>query len=263
MIKKIIQYPTQTGFDFGGTVRHFDETLQALITDLKDTIEAHDLEGLAAFQIGSPLNVIVIKKEGEFLEIINPVIFTKDGELTPTESTAYYPNITAVTKRAKNIKLTYDDSEGKQQFLTATDNLAVLIQRKNDYLLGSTFISRLSPEEKKVFENKLKGLNDTDARASCNISPYSDKILTAIKYGFIVGLIALIGTFSTIMTPYLQIFEHYLMITIAVLIGFYFIRALYEGKRCGVCQFGNTAAVMLTKSMYLGGLYLLNYWILF
>jgi peptide deformylase len=263
MIKQIIQYPTQTGFDFGGTVRHFDETLQALITDLKDTIEAHDLEGLAAFQIGSPLNVIVIKNEGKFLEIINPVIFTKDGELTPTESTAYYPNITVVTKRAKNIKLMYEDSEGKQQFLTATDDLAVLIQRKNDYLLGSTFITRLSPEEKKIFENKLEGFNDADARASCNISPYSDKILAAIKYGLIVSLIALIGTFSSTLTPYLKIFEHYLLITIAVLIGLYFIRALYEGKRCGVCQIGNTAAVMLIKSMYLAGVYLLNYWILF
>ena len=263
MIKQITQYPTQTGFDFGGTVRHFDETLQALITDLKDTIEAHDLEGLAAFQIGSPLNVIVIKKEGKFLEIINPVIFTKEGELTPRESTAYYPNITAVTKRAKNIKLTYDDSEGKQQFLTASDDLAVLIQRKNDYLMGSTFITRLSPEEKKIFENKLKGLSDADAQASCNISPFSDKILAVIKYGLLVGLVALVGAFFGTMTPYIKIFEHYLMITIAVLIGVYFIRALYEGKRCGVCQLGNTAAVLLTKSMYLGGLYLLNYWIIF
>jgi len=263
MIKQIIQYPTQTGFDFGGTVRHFDESLQTLINDLKDTIEANKLEGLAAFQIGSPLNVIVIKKEGKFLAIINPVIFTKEGELTPTESTAYYPNITAVTKRAKSIKLTYDDSQGKQQFLTATDDLAVLIQRKNDYLLGSTFISRLSPEEKKIFENKLEGFSDADARASCNISPFSDKILTVIKYGLIAGLIALIGTFFSTLTPYLKLFEQYLMITIAVLIGLYFIRALYEGKRCGVCQIGNTAAVMLTKSMYLGVLYLLNYWLLF
>ena len=176
---------------------------------------------------------------------------------------AYYPNITAVTKRAKNIKLMYDDSEGKQQFLTATDDLAVLIQRKNDYLLGSTFITRLSPEEKKIFENKLEGFSDADARASCNISPFSDKILTVIKYGLILGVVALIGAFFSTLTPYLKIFEHYLMITIAVLIGLYFARALYEGKRCGVCQIGNTAAVMLIKSMYLGGVYLLNYWILF
>lgn len=263
MVQNITQYPTQTGFDFGGAVRHFDESLHTLINDLKDTIEANNLEGLTAFQIGSPLNVIVIKYEGKFLEIINPIIFTKEGELTPTESTAYYPNLTAVTKRAKNIKITYDDIHGKQQFLTATDDLAVLIQRKNDYLMGSTFISRLSPEEKKIFENKLKGFSDADAQASCNISPFSDSILTVIKYGLILGVLALMGAFFSIITPYLKIFEHYLMITIAVLIGLYFVRALYEGKRCGVCQIGNTAAVMLTKSMYLGGLYLLNYWILF
>ncbi|MEA1880541.1 MAG: peptide deformylase, partial [Campylobacterota bacterium] len=132
MIKNITQYPTQTGFDFGGTVRHFDDSLLSLIADLEETIEANTLEGLAAFQIGSPLNVIVIKKEGEFLALMNPVIFTKEGELTPTESTAYYPNVTAVTKRAKQIKLTYDDVEGRQQFLTASDDLAILIQRKND-----------------------------------------------------------------------------------------------------------------------------------
>ena len=263
MIREITKYPTQTGFEFGATVRHFDDTLATLITDMKETIEANALEGLAAFQIGSPLNVIVIKNGNEYLEIINPSIFTKEGHLTPTESTAYYPNLTAVTKRAKSIKVAYEDREGKQQFLSASDDLAVIIQRKNDYLMGSTFISRLDSEEKKIFENKLKGLNDTDARASCNISPFSDKILTVIKYGLILGLISFIALFFDTMIPYLKIFEHYLMLTIALLIGLYFVRALYEGKRCGVCQFGNTAAVILTKSIYLMGLYLLNYWLLF
>ena len=263
MVQNITQYPTQTGFDFGGTVRHFDDTLQTLITDLQDTITANNLEGLAAFQIGSPLNLMVIRYEGDFLAIINPVIFTKDGELTPRESTAYYPNLSAVTKRAKNIKLMYDDIHGKQQFLTATDNLAVLIQRKNDYLLGSTFLIRLSPEEKKIFENKLRGLNAVDAQKACNISPFSDKILTALKYGFIVAFVALLAVFSSTLLPYLKIFEATIMIIIGLLIGTYFIRALYEGKRCGVCQFGNTAAIVLTQSIYLGGLYLLNYWLVF
>ncbi|MEA1879503.1 MAG: hypothetical protein U9N11_02495, partial [Campylobacterota bacterium] len=133
----------------------------------------------------------------------------------------------------------------------------------NDYLMGSTFISRLSPEEKKIFENKLKGLNDVDAKASCNISPYSDKILTVIKYGLLLGFAALIGVFFSSLLPYLQSFEYYLMIIIAVLIGLYFIRALYEGKRCGVCQLGNTAAMALMKSVHLGALYLLNAWLVF
>jgi len=263
MIKNIIQYPTQTGFDFGGTVRHFDTSLHTLIADMKDTMQANTLQGLAAFQIGSSLNVIVILKEGQYIEIMNPVIFTKEGELTPIESTAYYPNLTAKTKRAKTIKLMYDDSEGKQRFLTASNDLAVLIQRKTDYLLGSTFIARLNPKEKIIFENKLQGLSDTDAKRSCNISPYSDKILNVIKYALIVGVGALLGAFFSTLIPYLKTFEHYLIIGIAILIGMYFIRAMYEGKRCGVCQLGNTAAVAVKKSIHLVGLYLLNVWFVF
>ena len=263
MIKKIIQYPTQTGFDFGGTVRHFDASLDALIIDMKDTIEANSLEGLSAFQIGSPLNVIVVKKDDDYLEIINPTIFSKDGHITPTEKTAYYPNITAVTKRAKSIKLAYEDYTGEQQFLTATNELAILIQRKNDYLMGSTFISRLSDDEKKIFENKLNGLNDVDAKVSCSISPYSDKILTIIKYGLILGLVSLIGVLFSSLLPYLQSFQYYLIIAIAILIGIYFIRSLYEGKSCGVCQMGNTVAMALIKSTHLGVLYLLSSWLVF
>ena len=263
MIKQITQHPTQTGFDFGGTVRHFDASLKSLIVDLEDSIKANSLEGLAAFQIGSPLNVIVIQKDNAYLAMINPVIFTKEGELNPTESTAYYPNLTAVTRRAKSIKVMYDDIEGKQQFLTAVDDLAVLIQRKTDYLLGSTFIARLNPEEKKIFENKLAGLNDADAKASCNISPFSDKILAVIKYALILGLVTLVAAFFSSLLPYLKLFQYYLMIAVAILIGIYFIRALYEGKRCGVCQMGNTAAMAFIKSAHLGALYLLNIWLVF
>ena len=61
MIKNIIQYPTQTGFDFGGTVRHFDASLEALVTDLKDTIEKNSLEGLAAFKLGLLLMLLSLK----------------------------------------------------------------------------------------------------------------------------------------------------------------------------------------------------------
>ncbi len=261
MIKTITQYPTQTGFDFGGTVRHFDDTLDTLIKDIKDTIEANDIEGLSAFQIGSPLNVIVIKYEGQYLEFINPSIFVKEGEIHPTESTAYYPNLTAITSRAKYIKVVYEDSNGVQQFFTAEDDLAVLIQRKNDYLMGSTFISRLSTEEKKIFEKKLQGVS-SDAM-SCTLSPFSDKILTAIKYSLLLGAIALPLILKQSFIPSLQMFETYLMWMIIGLISIYFVRAMYEGKRCGVCQLGNVAAMTLIKSLHLGVLYAINTWLLF
>ncbi len=263
MIKEITQYPTQTGFDFGGTVRHFDETLHTLICDLEETITANNLEGLSAFQIASPLSLIVIKKDGEFLAMMNPVIFTKEGEIISTESTAYYPSLTALVKRAKTIKVSYDDIEGKQQFLTASDDLSILIQRKCDYLLGANFIIRLDKEEKKNFEHKLKTQNNQDLEENCSLYPFSDKILSIIKYSLIFGLIALLGTFFSSLRHLLEVFEYTLMLCIASLISVYFIMTLYESKRCGVCQIGNSVAVVLIKSVHLGGLYLLNSWLLF
>ena len=269
MVRNITRYPTQTGFDFGGTVRHFDDALLSLIQDMKDTIEANKLEGLAAFQIGSPLNVIVVKHEDSYLEIINPVIFSKEGEITPTETTAYFPHITVLTKRAKSIKLTYENIHGEQQFLTAHDALSILIQRKNDYLLGSTFIVRLSNEEKEKLENTLAGKKHTSSsKISCPTSLPSEKILSVIKYALIVGLI---GIFVYFILPenllgILKTLETYIMeISILLILG-YFFYAQYEGKKysnCTTCQLSNIMALTLIKSIHLSGLFLLNYWLLF
>jgi peptide deformylase len=264
LIQQITTYPTQTEFGFGGTVRHFDETLTQLLTDLKETIDANNLDGLAAFQIGSPLTVMVIKKENDFLEIINPTIFTKEGKINPVEETAYFPNLTATTQRAKKIKLMYEDVEGKQQFLTAEDDLAVVIQRKMDYLMGSTFLARLSTEEKVLFEEKLKSNSNALTLESCPTGLKSDKILNGIKYGVIAGIIALSATLFLDETSLLRTVEYYWVgILFLVTVG-YFFYAQYEGKKynaCTSCQIGNIAAMTLIKTIHISGLFLLIYWL--
>ena len=264
MIQKITTYPTQTSFGFGGTVRHFDENLTQLLTDLKDTITANSLDGLAAFQIGSPLTVMVIKKDNEFIEIMNPVIFTKEGKITPIEKTTYFPNLTATTTRAKKIKLMYENVKGEQQFLTAEDELGILIQRKVDYLMGSTFLARLSPEEKNLFEKKLASNSNELTLESCPTGLKSDKILNAIKYGVIAGVIALGSLLFLENTEVLKTLEYY-WIGILFLTTFgYFFYAQYEGKKynsCTSCQIGNIAAMTLIKSIHITGLFLLTYWL--
>ena len=262
MIQKITTYPTQTGFEFGGTVRHFDDTLTQLLTDLKDTIEENNLEGLAAFQIGSPLSVMVIKKNDAFIEIINPSIFTKEGKVTPIEKTSYFPNLTATTQRAKKIKLRYEDIEGKQQFLTVEDDLAILIQRKMDYLMGSNFLVRLSNEEKQLFEKKLEANSNDLTLASCPRALRSDKILNAIKYGVIFGIVALIPSLFLEASglELLKNLEYGLIGVLFLITLIYFFYAQYEGKKfsaCSSCQIGNIAAMTLIKSIHITGLFLL------
>ncbi|CAA6802859.1 MAG: Formylmethionine deformylase [uncultured Sulfurovum sp.] len=267
MIQEIITYPAQTDFGFGGTVRHFDETLTQLLTDLKDTITANNLEGLSAYQISSPLTVMVVKKDNEFIEIINPTIFTKEGKLHPTESTAYFPNLTATTTRAQKIKVMYEDREGQQQFLTAEDDLAILIQRKMDYLLGSTFLARMSIEEKELFENKLTQNTNNITLESCPTNLVGDKLLKGIKYGVIGGVIALGTSFflEGSALNLLKTLEYSLLAILLLATVTYFFYAQYEGKKynhCTSCQIANVAAMTLIKTIHIIGLFLLIYFLL-
>lgn len=269
MIKKIIQYPAVESLEFGGTVRHFDETLHNTIQDLKDTINENGLEALSAFQIGSPLAALVIKQEnGEFLEIINPVIITREGTVTPIETTAYFPGLSAKTKRYEKIKITYEDRTGKQQFLSAAGHLSILIQRKSDYLLGSNFRIRLNKEEEKLFDAKLEYGTDAFNNNDCPTTFKRDILLRMINYGLYLGIAGIIVSFflSPEAVAALKIVENYLMTSLFVLIVIYFFYAQYEGKQytnCSSCQLGNIIGTASIQSVKLLLLFLANYLILY
>jgi peptide deformylase len=268
MIKQITQYPTVPSQAFDGIVRHYDIALLDLLQNLKDTMTEHHLDGLAAYQIGSSQNVIVIKQEEGFLEIINPIIITKEGSLTPIESTAYYPKLTATTKRYQKIKLMYEDRTGKQLFLTAEDALAILIQRKTDYLLGANFRVRMDEEEKAHFDAKLEGnLSNSDAESCPSTEPKIIKnILLFLSISLIIGTIGVVlGLFvSDDITSLLSQGENYLMLCILIGIVVYFLVAHYEGKKysnCTSCQIGNIVGTTFIQAIRLGLLALANYFI--
>ena len=268
MIQNIKQHPIPEGFEFGGAVRHFDENLFTLLQDLKDTIEANNLHGLAAFQISSPLAAIIIKQEdGTFLEIMNPVIIKREGSVTPIETTAYFPGLSATTKRYEKIKLMYEDREGKQQFLTAEGDLAILIQRKTDYLLGANFRIRMSQEEKQLFENKLELNTDEIDASNCPTALPHEKVLHAIKYGLILGILGLIVSFfvSTEIVTLIKDLEKYLLFSLLLLIGFYVFYAQYEGKKyksCTSCQISNIMGIAVIKTIHVSLLAIAAYFVL-
>lgn len=268
MIKKIIQYPTVMSLEFGAPVRHFDDSLLEIIQDLKETIIANDLNALAAFQIGSPLAVIIIKQNNDhFLEIINPVIIKREGSTTPSESTAYFPGLTAKTKRYEKITLMYEDREGTQQFLSADRDLAITIQRKTDYLLGANFRIRMTEEEKKLFDAKLEFGTDRIDHNDCPTVFKKDKILHLINYGFIAGIFGLLLSFflSTEIVKTVKIAENTLMLTLLLLMILYFFYAQYEGKKykhCTSCQIGNIIGTFAILSVKFLLLFLANYFIL-
>ncbi|RLA64380.1 MAG: peptide deformylase [Epsilonproteobacteria bacterium] len=264
MIKEITTYPTTPNLDFGANVRHFDASLFELIQDLKDTIEANNLNAIAAFQIASPYNVIVIKDNDKYIELINTRVLTREGTVEPVERTAYFPNLSAKTKRYKKIKIVYEDRNGKQQFLEADDDLSITIQRKLDYAYGSNFRVRLDKEEKKLFDAKLEFGTDVITQNDCPTVFKRDRILQILKVLFLSGIVGFIGSFfmpiETLET--LIRVENYIMLSMLGLIIIYFFYAQYEGrqyKHCTSCQIGNIIGTSVIELIKLSALFALNY----
>lgn len=257
MIKEIITYPTPPSVKYATDVRVFDAEIFSLIEDMKDTINANSIDGLAAFQIGSYYNVVVVKKEqnGDFLELINPRIISHSGRVTTVEKTAYFPNLSANVTRYEKIGIVYQDREGNQHSLRADGNFSILLQRKIDYTFGSSFLNKLAKEEKKLFQKKLEFGSDIAISESCPTVFNRDYITKAINAVMIAMVVLLIGSLFVAKTASQQLWSYqiYLFIGALLLNVIYFFYAQYEGKKftsCTSCQIGNiigTAVISLIK----------------
>jgi len=255
MIKEITKYPVTPSLEFGAYVRFFNDELFELIQDLKDTINENNLDALAAFQIGSPLSVIVIKTDDEFLELINVSILKREGKVEPTETTAYFEGLSAKTIRYDKIKVMYQDRGANQQFLEADGDLSVTIQRKIDYTLGSNFRVRMSSEEKELFDSKLEFGTDAITKNDCPTVFKRDRIIQLFKGLLLLSVAMMIGSFFTAEETLdtLSKVQNYTLLTMLALIILYFFYAQYEGKQykhCTSCQIGNiigTSVVLILK----------------
>jgi len=266
MIKELIKYPQPLSKEFNAPVRFFDNDLKILIEDLKDTIKENDLDGLCAYQISNPYNVVVVKKDNEFLVLINPKIYQNNGSITTSETTTYFGNISATITRSSEIKITYEDENRQTKYLTANDEFAVLIQRKVDYTFGGTIRYRLDDKKQDEFDMKLEFGNDILDNANCSISTFKDKIASFINYIIAFSFISLFLVFFLDDTNMLILkdSQDYLMITILSLILIYIPYGYYEGqqnKGCTSCQIGNILGTAVIAFVKLIVLFIINYFI--
>lgn len=131
--------------------------------------------------------------------------------------------------------------------------------------MGSTFLARLSHEEKQLFEKKLAQNNNKLTLESCPTNLMSDKLLKAIKYGVITGVLALSTNFFIEDSTLLKNLEYLLVALLYLATATYFFYAQYEGKKynhCTSCQIANVAAMTLIKTIHITGLLLLIYFLL-
>lgn len=131
-------------------VEEVTDATRALMDDMLETMYAAPGIGLAAVQIGEPVNVIVmdLARDGEAPQpkyFVNPEILESvENTLPYQEGCLSIPDVFEDIDRPERVQITYLDYEGKRVTEWAEGLYAVCIQHEMDHLKGVVFIDYLS-----------------------------------------------------------------------------------------------------------------------
>ena len=129
--------------------------------------------GLAAVQIGVPINVIVmdLAKDGADKEpkyFVNPEILEVDEEFLPYEEGCLsVPEIFDTVDRPKRCKITYLHYNGERVTERAEGLYAICIQHEMDHLKGVVFIDYLSKLKRDRAVKKVKKVVKARPMSDC------------------------------------------------------------------------------------------------
>jgi peptide deformylase len=180
----IVQYGDPVLRAKGKRVEKIDENIRQLAQNMIETMHAANGVGLAAQQIGEPLQLTVLdvsqvedrpstmKLNGELVDpksampivLINPEINLSDETEIGVEGCLSFPDITGDIERAESVSVRAQTPEGTTVDIEATGLLARAMQHEIDHLNGILFIDRMSSAAKAAVSSRLKRLQKQTQR---------------------------------------------------------------------------------------------------
>ncbi len=161
---KIVEYPDKRLRLKSKKVKKFDKDLHKLLDAMYPIMINTNGIGLAAIQVAHAVQALIInipeengeQPEENLLEMINPVITHKHGEITYQEGCLSVPSFYEDISRYENISVNYQDRDANTKTLEADGLLSIAIQHEIDHLNGMLFIDKLSYSRRKKFEKEYK-----------------------------------------------------------------------------------------------------------
>ena len=180
MVLEIVKYGDPVLQTKGRRVEQVDDFIRQLAQNMTETMYAARGLGLAAQQIGVPLQMTVVdvaqvqedrpstmKVKGETVDLtawmplflLNPKLELKPEKDVASEGCLSFPDIHGDVPRATTIKVQADLLDGSQLEFEATGMLARAIQHEVDHLHGILFTSRMNSAAKAGLSGRLKRLH--------------------------------------------------------------------------------------------------------
>ena len=153
-------------------------TVKKLVADMLETMYASKGIGLAAQQVGQPLQLTVLDVRGvtdrpsmiecqgipaelaDFMPmtLINPVVKSVGDPVTGPEGCLSFPEIFADISRKETVDVTALNEKGQRIQFRCGGLLARAIQHETDHLHGILFIDRMTREKKAEVQAELDKL---------------------------------------------------------------------------------------------------------
>jgi peptide deformylase len=184
MILPILEYGDPILRAKGKRIEEIDDRIRELVANMVETMHAANGVGLAAQQIGQPLQLTVLdispvedrpstlKLNGEDVEprtamplvLINPEIELRGETEVGVEGCLSFPEITGDIERAQSVIVRAQTLDGSTIEIEASGFLARAIQHEGDHLNGILFIDRMNSAAKAAVSSRLKRLQKETRR---------------------------------------------------------------------------------------------------
>ena len=160
-IMKIYKFPEPVLRKQTEPVENIDEEIQKLIDAMGETMYAAPGIGLAANQVGEPIQLLVYDltprdKGRNLCVLMNPEIVAAEGEILYDEACLSVIDFSAEVKRHAMVKVRGIDRNGKPAEIEAEGLMAICLQHEIDHLNGKLFIDHISSLKRALYKRRLK-----------------------------------------------------------------------------------------------------------
>ncbi len=155
----ILEFPDPRLRTVAEPVVSFDEPLEILVNNMRETMYQANGIGLAATQVNVHSRLLVMdvsSEQDDFMVFINPEIIAREGQQVHEEGCLSVPGIYANVKRAEQLTVRAQDVTGETFEKDLTGLAAVCLQHEMDHLQGKLFVDYLSPLKRAMVKKKLE-----------------------------------------------------------------------------------------------------------
>lgn len=172
-LRSIVRFPDPRLRQPTGEVTVFDASLQALVSDMIETMYACQGAGLAAIQIGAFQRVFVVEpiaagktKHDEPVVFVNPVLeWLSPQTESKDEGCLSFPSVFVPIRRALSARIRAKDVHGQEFVAEGVGLYARAMQHEMDHLNNKLLIDYAGPLKKKSIQRLMEHMTDEEAES--------------------------------------------------------------------------------------------------